>query len=100
MAEALRYIRTHAGEDIRAFHVANVIPYSKRWLEQKFTEELGHGIFEEIRLTLSDGTTPVADWDPDQLVLEEFLFDAVGENTPSPAPPVLPEPTKEPLQAE
>lgn len=51
VAEALRYIRTHAGEDIRAFHVANVIPYSKRWLEHKFTEELGHGIFEEIRLT-------------------------------------------------
>ena len=41
----------------------------------------GMGI-EEIRLTGLDGTTPVPDWDPAGLVLEEFLFDAVGEDSP------------------
>lgn len=49
VARALRYIRNHANEFIDVTTVLDVVPVSRRWLEIKFKEEVGHGIYQEIR---------------------------------------------------
>lgn len=49
MARALRFIRNNAHRVIDVTNVIDVVPVSRRWLETKFKEELGHGIFHEIR---------------------------------------------------
>ncbi|WOO41036.1 DNA-binding transcriptional regulator [Rubellicoccus peritrichatus] len=49
IAHALRFIRNHASEDIDVNSVVDLLPASRRWLELKFNEEVGHGISQEIR---------------------------------------------------
>jgi LacI family transcriptional regulator len=49
VARALRFIRNHANEFIDVTNVLDVVPVSRRWLEMKFKEEVGHGIYQEIR---------------------------------------------------
>jgi LacI family transcriptional regulator len=49
VARALRFIRNNAHEFIDVTNVLDVVPMSRRWLEMKFREEVGHGIFQEIR---------------------------------------------------
>ena len=48
VARALRFIRNHTSEYIDVTDVLNVVPASRRWLEVKFKEEVGHGIYQEI----------------------------------------------------
>lgn len=48
VARALRFIRNHANEFIDVSNVLDVIPVSRRWLETKFKDEVGHGIYQEI----------------------------------------------------
>ncbi len=48
VARALRFIRSHADEFIDVTNVLDVVPVSRRWLETKFKEEVGHGIYQEI----------------------------------------------------
>ena len=49
VARALRFIRNHAHEFIDVTNVLDVVPVSRRWLEMKFRDEVGHGIYQEIR---------------------------------------------------
>ncbi len=49
VARALRFIRNRANEFIDVSNVLDVVPVSRRWLEMKFKEEVGHGIYQEIR---------------------------------------------------
>ena len=49
VARALRFIRNHSAEFIDVSNVLDVVPVSRRWLEMKFKDELGHGIYQEIR---------------------------------------------------
>ncbi|VGO14193.1 Xylose operon regulatory protein [Pontiella desulfatans] len=49
VARALRFIRNHANEFIDVTNVLDVVPVSRRWLEMKFKDEVGHGIYQEIR---------------------------------------------------
>jgi LacI family transcriptional regulator len=49
VARALRFICNHAAEFIDVTNVLDVVPVSRRWLEMKFKDELGHGIYQEIR---------------------------------------------------
>lgn len=49
VARALRFIRNRANELIDVTSVVDVVPVSRRWLEIKFKEEVGHGISQEIR---------------------------------------------------
>lgn len=49
VARALRFIRNHDAEFIDVTNVLDVVPVSRRWLEMKFKEEVGHGIYQEIR---------------------------------------------------
>ncbi len=49
VARALRFIRNNAAEFIDVTSVLDVVPVSRRWLEMKFKDELGHGIYQEIR---------------------------------------------------
>jgi LacI family transcriptional regulator len=49
VARALRFIRNHANEFIDVSNVLDVVPVSRRWLETKFKEEVGRGIYQEIR---------------------------------------------------
>lgn len=49
VARALRFIRNHAAEFIDVTSVLGVVPVSRRWLEMKFKNELGHGIYQEIQ---------------------------------------------------
>lgn len=49
VALALRFIRNHANEFIDVSNVLDVVPVSRRWLEIKFREEVGCGIYQEIR---------------------------------------------------
>lgn len=50
VGRALRFIRRHANVFINAADVVAAVPVSRRWLEMKFKEEVGHGIYHEIRL--------------------------------------------------
>lgn len=49
VAQALRFIRSHANEQIDVTSVLNAVPVSRRSLETKFKAETGHGIYYEIR---------------------------------------------------
>lgn len=49
VARALRFIRNNSAEFIDVTNVLDVVPVSRRWLEMKFKDELGHGIYQEIR---------------------------------------------------
>ncbi|MEN8733313.1 MAG: substrate-binding domain-containing protein, partial [Lentimonas sp.] len=49
VARALRFIRNHSSEFIDVTNILDVVPVSRRWLEMKFKDELGHGIYQEIR---------------------------------------------------
>lgn len=49
VARALRFIRNHSSESIDVSNVLDVVSVSRRWLEMKFADEIGHGVFEEIR---------------------------------------------------
>ncbi len=49
VARALRFIRRREAECINAADVVAAVPVSRRWLEMKFKEEIGHGIYHEIR---------------------------------------------------
>jgi LacI family transcriptional regulator len=49
VARALRFIRNRVTEFIDVSSVLDVVPVSRRWLEMKFKEEVGHGIYQEIR---------------------------------------------------
>jgi LacI family transcriptional regulator len=49
VARAMRFIRRREGEFIYAADVVAAVPVSRRWLEMKFKEEVGHGIYHEIR---------------------------------------------------
>ena len=48
VARALRFIRNHPSKFIDVSDVLEVVPVSRRWLEMKFKEEVGHGIYQEI----------------------------------------------------
>lgn len=49
VARALRFIRNYAHMVIDVTNVIDVVPVSRRWLEVKFKEEVGHGVYHEIR---------------------------------------------------
>jgi LacI family transcriptional regulator len=49
VARALRFIRNCANEFIDVSNVLDIVPVSRRWLEMKFKDEVGHGIYKEIR---------------------------------------------------
>lgn len=49
VARALRFIRRHEHEFIDVSDVLAVVPVSRRWLELKFKEEVGWGIYQEIQ---------------------------------------------------
>jgi len=49
VARALRFIRNYAHKFIDVSNVLDVVPVSRRWLEMKFRDEVGHGIYHEIR---------------------------------------------------
>ncbi|MFA5687597.1 MAG: DNA-binding transcriptional regulator [Kiritimatiellales bacterium] len=49
VARALRFIRRHDHEFIDVSNILDIVPASRRWLELKFKEELGWGIYHEIR---------------------------------------------------
>jgi LacI family transcriptional regulator len=48
VADALRYIRNHAGRFIDVSDVMSVMPISRRSLERRFQEVVGHGVYKEI----------------------------------------------------
>lgn len=48
VADALRYIRSHAGRFIDVSDVMSVLPISRRSLERRFQEVVGHGVYREI----------------------------------------------------
>jgi LacI family transcriptional regulator len=48
VAEALRYIRNHAGRFIDVSDVMSVVPISRRSLERLFQDQIGHGVYKEI----------------------------------------------------
>ncbi|MDF7824525.1 substrate-binding domain-containing protein [Pontiellaceae bacterium B12227] len=49
VVRALRFIRRHEHEFIDVSDVLAVVPVSRRWLELKFKEEVGWGIYQEIQ---------------------------------------------------
>lgn len=50
VANALRYIRNHSGRFIDVSDVMNIMPISRRSLERRFQQIVGHGIYKEISL--------------------------------------------------
>ncbi len=48
VADALRYIRNHAGRFIDVSDVMSVMPISRRSIERRFQDVVGHGIYKEI----------------------------------------------------
>ena len=48
VADALRYIRNHAGRFIDVSDVMSVMPISRRSLERRFQEIVGRGVYQEI----------------------------------------------------
>ncbi len=48
VADALRYIRNHSNRYIDVSDVMSVIPISRRSLERRFLDVVGHGIYKEI----------------------------------------------------
>ncbi len=54
VAEAIRFIRNHAGQFIDVSDILNVVPISRRSLENRFREALGRTIHHEIRRTHID----------------------------------------------
>lgn len=48
VADALRYIRNHASRFIDVSDVMSVLPISRRSLERRFTDIVGHGVYKEI----------------------------------------------------
>jgi len=48
VADALRYIRNHSGRFIDVSDVLSVMPISRRSLERRFQEIVGHGVYKEI----------------------------------------------------
>ncbi len=48
LADALRYIRNHAGRFIDVSDVMSVMPISRRSLERRFQDFIGHGVYKEI----------------------------------------------------
>lgn len=49
VAEALRFIRDHAGKPIGVEDVSHSVTISRRQLERRFRETLGRSVFEEIK---------------------------------------------------
>lgn len=49
VVRAIRYVREHACEGIRVSDVANQLSVSRRWLEKRFLEVVGHTVGYEIR---------------------------------------------------
>lgn len=76
VAGALRFIRRHEHEFIGVIDVMNVIPVSRRWLELKFREEVGWGIYHEIRRVHVERAKQLfqtTDW-PVERVMQESGF--------------------------
>ncbi len=48
VADALRYIRNHSNRYIDVSDVMSVMPISRRSLERRFQEVVGHGVYKEI----------------------------------------------------
>ena len=48
VADALRYIRNHAGRFIDVSDIMSIMPISRRSLERRFQEVVGHGVYKEI----------------------------------------------------
>ena len=48
VADALRYIRNHAGRFIDVSDVMSVMPISRRSLERRFKDVVGQGVYKEI----------------------------------------------------
>lgn len=48
VADALRYIRNHASRFIDVSDVMSVMPISRRSLERRFKDVVGHGVYKEI----------------------------------------------------
>ncbi len=48
VADALRYIRNHSGRFIDVSDVMSVMPISRRSLERRFLDFVGHGVYKEI----------------------------------------------------
>jgi len=48
VATAVRYIHAHAGQPIGVPHVLAEVPLSRRQLERKFRQAMGHSILEEL----------------------------------------------------
>jgi LacI family transcriptional regulator len=48
VADSLRYIRNHAHRYIDVSDVMSVIPISRRSLERRFQDVVGHGVYKEI----------------------------------------------------
>lgn len=48
VADALRYIRNHSGRFIDVSDVMSIMPISRRSLERRFQDVVGHGVYKEI----------------------------------------------------
>ncbi|MBI9020845.1 MAG: DNA-binding transcriptional regulator [Verrucomicrobia bacterium] len=48
VADALRYIRNHSGHFIDVSDVMSIMPISRRSLERRFQDIVGHGVYKEI----------------------------------------------------
>lgn len=48
VADSLRYIRNHSGRFIDVSDVMSIMPISRRSLERRFQDVVGHGIYREI----------------------------------------------------
>lgn len=48
VADALRYIRNHADRFIDVSDVMSIMPISRRSLERRFLDLIGHGVYKEI----------------------------------------------------
>ena len=54
VSKAVRFIRTHATENLCVSDVVNVAPLSRRVLEKRFRDQLGTTILQEIRRVRTD----------------------------------------------
>jgi LacI family transcriptional regulator len=73
VARALRFIRRHEHEFIDVSDVLAVVPVSRRWLELKFKEEVGWGIYQEIQrvhVERAKYLLKTTDWPPARIVQE------------------------------
>ena len=81
VTRALRFIRSHDSEFIDVTSVLDVVPVSRRRLEVKFKEEVGHGIYQEIRRVRVERAKKLlstTDWAESQIARESGFMNKEG----------------------